>query len=633
MITGDIRYNNPIKVIEGVLGDTGRRGCTFDLAYDSNHFSIGSKGLTLSNSIVNFINSTRSDLDSEISNRANADTQLQNAIDAERNERKASDTSIRQEIQSTKSSLEESLKTKLTVDNINAGTNITIDKNGNNITINSVGGSIDNLVTLNTTQSITGQKTFTKQVNVPKGVLRSADGVFVIEGDNNANIRINNLTIKKGTTGSTYGLELSGGSSGSRILFDKADLHIRNFENHVYPLLHYGNLTSKDGSIEITYNETTNTVDLKATGGGGGAGDVTAAGNNRFTGDNTFTGKVNIAGGALTVDGLATLNQTTAQYLNAVSITSSGEINAVSIKANALRSDDIHTTENKKYLTELDVDNQTIQVVNGKLHANLDGLGNEVNDLSSRVTANEADISAIKTGKQNKLTAGNNITLTDLTDGTVRVDAAGVENIEEALNLLNGGDSTLLDSKQNTLISGTNIKTINNESILGAGNITISGGGSNYTAGTDISISADNVISVSKTIPSTTSSVTSGDTSALTSGGAYTNLVRRDELYDVIPVISRIISGTSQVTIWADGYCEQKGFMVRTGTKDTVSLVKNFLNTDYNINVQVRHTADNTDGRPTLIREVTTTSFTINSHTAYQGFYWIASGQLAEGEY
>ena len=159
-----------------------------------------------------------------------------------------------------------------------------------------------------------------------------------------------------------------------------------------------------------------------------GNGDVTAAGDNRFTGENTFIGKVNITGGALTVDGLATLNQATAQYLNAVNITSSGEINATSVKANGVRSDDIQTIENKKYLTELDVDNQTIQVVNGKLHANLDELGNEVNDLSGRVTANEADIATMKTSismKQTKLTAGANITLTDLTDGTVRIDSTG----------------------------------------------------------------------------------------------------------------------------------------------------------------------------------------------------------------
>ena len=177
-------------------------------------------------------------------------------------------------------------------------------------------------------------------------------------------------------------------------------------------------------NVTITQDETTSKTKISVKGGSG-SGDVTAAGNNRFTGDNTFTGKVNIAGGALTVDGVANLNQATATYLNATSISSSGEINAVSVKANGLRSDDIQTTENKKYLTELDVDNQTIQVVEGKLHANLDELGNEVNDLTGRVTANEADISAMKTGKQNKLTAGANVTLTDLTDGTVRIDATG----------------------------------------------------------------------------------------------------------------------------------------------------------------------------------------------------------------
>lgn len=187
-------------------------------------------------------------------------------------------------------------------------------------------------------------------------------------------------------------------------------------------------------NVSIVQDEATSKTKISVTDSGG-SGDVTAAGNNRFTGDNTFTGKVNIAGGALTVDGLATLNQTTAQYLNAVNITSTGEVNAVSIKANGLRSDDIQTTENKKYLTELDVDNQTIQVVNGKLHANLDDLSNEVNsltgevtDLSGRVTVNEADIATMKTSlsmKQTKLTAGDNITLTDLSNGTVRIDSTG----------------------------------------------------------------------------------------------------------------------------------------------------------------------------------------------------------------
>ena len=57
----------------------------------------------------------------------------------------------------------------------------------------------------------------------------------------------------------------------------------------------------------------------------------------------------------------------------------------------------------------LEVDGQTIQIVDGKLHANLDELGNEVNDLSGRVTSAEADILT----KQDKLTAGDNITISE----------------------------------------------------------------------------------------------------------------------------------------------------------------------------------------------------------------------------
>lgn len=55
----------------------------------------------------------------------------------------------------------------------------------------------------------------------------------------------------------------------------------------------------------------------------------------------------------------------------------------------------------------LDVDGQTIQIVDGKLHANLDELGNEVNTLAGEVASVQADL----TKKQNKLTAGSNITI------------------------------------------------------------------------------------------------------------------------------------------------------------------------------------------------------------------------------
>ena len=169
------------------------------------------------------------------------------------------------------------------------------------------------------------------------------------------------------------------------------------------------------------------------------SGDVSANGDNTFTGTNDFNGAVNLNG------------ITTAENLTVTrNLTSSGEINAVSINSTGVRSNDIKTTTNKKYLTEEDVDNQTIQIVEGKLHANLDELSNEVNslsgevtslsgevtDLSGRVTAAEADI--LK--KQNKLVQGDNITLTNNEDGTTTISASST--ISPTIELVDGGNAS-----------------------------------------------------------------------------------------------------------------------------------------------------------------------------------------------
>lgn len=103
----------------------------------------------------------------------------------------------------------------------------------------------------------------------------------------------------------------------------------------------------------------------------------------------------------------------------------------------------------------LQIDEQTIQVVDGKLHANLDELGNEVNSLSGRVTAVEADI--LK--KQNKLVQGDNITLTDNEDGTTTV-AAVVADLPIASSAVLGGikvGDNLVIANDGTLsaVSGT----------------------------------------------------------------------------------------------------------------------------------------------------------------------------------
>lgn len=169
------------------------------------------------------------------------------------------------------------------------------------------------------------------------------------------------------------------------------------------------------------------------------SGDVSASGNNTFTGTNDFNGAVNLNGITIAENLTVTRN-----------FTSSGEINAVSIKSTGIRSDDIKTTTNKKYLTEEDVDNQTIQIVEGKLHANLDELGNEVNSLSREVTSLSGEVTNLSgrvttveadtLKKQNKLVQGDNIILTDNEDGTTTISASSI--INATIELVDGGNAS-----------------------------------------------------------------------------------------------------------------------------------------------------------------------------------------------
>lgn len=191
--------------------------------------------------------------------------------------------------------------------------------------------------------------------------------------------------------------------------------------------------------------------------GAGGTGDVTKAGDNVFTGDNFFR----------------------------------GELEANSMKVvNGLYCADIQAPLEEggsvPYLKQTDVDGQTIQVIDGKLHANTDELGNEVNELSGRVTANEADITTLNTemtdvtgdvetlqttvngqttdinilktsmsGKQNKLVAGDNITLTDNSDGTTTVASTGGGGGITTLDFIDGGDSRTTSTVVTLFSEGT----------------------------------------------------------------------------------------------------------------------------------------------------------------------------------
>lgn len=86
--------------------------------------------------------------------------------------------------------------------------------------------------------------------------------------------------------------------------------------------------------------------------------------------------------------------------------------------------------------------------------------------------------------------------------------------------------------------------------------------------------------------------------------------------------------GSNYYRIYSDGWCEQGGFVTRTGTTDSVTFHKEFVDTNYNLQMSVRHTAAGTDGRPPLINSPTTTGFTASIYTGYEGFYWKACGYV-----
>lgn len=94
----------------------------------------------------------------------------------------------------------------------------------------------------------------------------------------------------------------------------------------------------------------------------------------------------------------------------------------------------------------LQIDEQTIQVQDGKLVANLDELGNEVNTLAGDVAGVQADLA----NKQDKLTAGDNITIStdniiSATGGGLKVKTATTANfnsaelLETGLYFISGG--------------------------------------------------------------------------------------------------------------------------------------------------------------------------------------------------
>lgn len=224
--------------------------------------------------------------------------------------------------------------------------------------------AVNDSVTINGSLAVDGDVTFYGNINTASGVRANFQSITA------KSVKVNNKDVATADTVDAMQTDLN--IAKQDILEAQGDIDNLQMDKQ-------NKLTAGSG-ITIDADNV-----ISATGGGGGGtGDVSAAGDNTFTGSNTFNGDVTLNGTSIAENLTVKRN-----------FTSNGEINAVSIKTTGLRSDDIQTTANKKYLTEVDVDNQTIQVVDGKLHANLDELGNEVNTLSGEVAGLSGDVTTL----------------------------------------------------------------------------------------------------------------------------------------------------------------------------------------------------------------------------------------------
>lgn len=102
-----------------------------------------------------------------------------------------------------------------------------------------------------------------------------------------------------------------------------------------------------------------------------------------------------------------------------------------------------------------------------------------------------------------------------------------------------------------------------------------------------------------------------------------------------ITIKDTFVDGTSGYRIWTDGYCEQWGYIARTGNYATITFLKAFKDTNYNIACNTY--ISNTGAGPIAFENI---GFKVISNTQMQikdgsdnYHWWRASGYLAEGQY
>lgn len=91
-------------------------------------------------------------------------------------------------------------------------------------------------------------------------------------------------------------------------------------------------------------------------------------------------------------------------------------------------------------------------------------------------------------------------------------------------------------------------------------------------------------------------------------------------------IVESYVNGTSWYRVYSDGWCEQGGFATATaaGSPQQISLLKNFINTNYSVFITRTATADS-------YLQVTITAQTLSNFTTGYACnkYWVACGYIS----
>lgn len=241
--------------------------------------------------------------------------------------------------------------------------------------------AIRNLVTLDTSQAITGKKYFTNGINV-NSVIQFDTSTALIKGEKSSS------DIIFGADNHTIMI----GNENSRTIRLNSDF-ITDYNGN--NLLSSANV---EAGNNVTIEKTNTGIKISSTGGGSGTGDVTLAGDNSFTGNNTFDGETTFNGHTWTEEQEAvaldvTSNATLKNAYVTGTLTSLGEITAVSISTADIK----NNQNNKYYLNQASItagsDNLVITetgtgiklTVNAPTNAQIEALQRLINDLSTKV--------------------------------------------------------------------------------------------------------------------------------------------------------------------------------------------------------------------------------------------------------